>query len=83
VLTQFRLQPPWRLFTRCLICNTVLVPAPDLPPQARPTLPAWSGTPSRRHCPQCGRVYWEGQHTERMRAALCRALGAGPVERSH
>ena len=73
VVGRLDLQPPWRLFTRCLICNTGLLPVvrPDgLPP----------GTPGERldhRCPGCDRVYWEGVHTRRMRAALQRALGQG------
>jgi hypothetical protein len=27
-----------------------------------------------RKCPVCGRVYWHGSHTRRMRAAVDRAL---------
>ena len=50
------------LFTRCLLCNVPLEPAPDV-----------DGMPARR-CPRCGRVYWEGSHTRRMRSALARAL---------
>ncbi len=30
-----------------------------------------------RGCPGCGRVYWEGSHTDRMRRAVNGALGSG------
>jgi len=73
VLAQFRLHPPWRLFTRCLICNTAL--SPPLEPETQPMSPARPVARPRRQCPECGRVYWEGQHTQRMRAALRQALG--------
>jgi hypothetical protein len=52
-----------RLFSRCMVCNTVLETLP--PPE-----------PGRVHsfCPSCGRIYWEGRHTQRMRAFLTRVL---------
>jgi hypothetical protein len=53
------------LFTRCLLCNAPLEPAPDVD---------GVGTTPARRCPRCGRVYWEGSHTRRMRSALARAL---------
>ena len=47
------------LFTRCLLCNAPLHSGEDAGVQ---------------RCPTCGRLYWEGSHTRRMRAALARAL---------
>ncbi|HYR12237.1 MAG TPA: Mut7-C RNAse domain-containing protein [Longimicrobium sp.] len=68
------LAPPAALFTRCPVCNTGLRPATQdeaatLVPEASRGLP---GAVTR--CPGCGRVYWEGSHTRRMREALSRAL---------
>jgi hypothetical protein len=76
VLAKFHLEPPWRLFTRCLLCNTPLLPAesPD-----DPSIGAEGHRESRR-CPSCGRLYWEGLHTRRMRDALRRALGSTVAE---
>ena len=66
-----RLQLNWlyRPFTRCLMCNTVLVEA---------DAEAWNQLPSesRLHvhkllsCFHCAKVYWEGGHVRRMRARL-------------
>ena len=68
------LAPPAAPFTRCAVCNGVLRPAtPDeaaaLVPEASRGLP---GPVSR--CPDCGRVYWEGSHTRRMRQTLSQVL---------
>jgi uncharacterized protein with PIN domain len=74
VMTHFQLQAPRELFTRCLICNAALRSAAadeigsPVPPSAR------ERPESLRRCPSCGRIYWEGAHTRRMRAALERAL---------
>ncbi len=63
-----------RPFTRCLKCNAPLHPADmgeveaRLPPAVRERYQRFST------CPQCGRVFWEGSHWQRMRA-LVDALG--------
>ncbi len=66
-----RLQLNWlhRPFTRCLLCNTLLVDAEGS---------AWEQIPEDTHtyarglsrCEDCGRLYWEGGHVRRMRARL-------------
>ena len=67
------LRPPG-LFTRCLVCNAALEPLPRdeadriLPERAR-ALPGPTCL-----CPSCGRVYWPGSHTWRMRDDLARAV---------
>ncbi len=63
---------PWRerLFERCLRCNVVLIPLPrGSAPPGVPQSVVERGLPLRS-CRQCGRVYWEGSHTARMRATL-------------
>ena len=74
VATELTLPPPLQLFTRCLLCN---VPLEELDArEAQPLLPPGvRGLPGPvRRCPQCGRLYWEGSHVRRMRAALERVL---------
>jgi uncharacterized protein with PIN domain len=68
-----------RLFTRCMVCNACLHQAPwgtvaeSLPPDVR-TDPRVRSAGVQR-CPSCGRVYWEGSHTRRMRRWLERVAG--------
>ncbi|MFN3974704.1 MAG: Mut7-C RNAse domain-containing protein [Dehalococcoidia bacterium] len=63
------LGPP-RPFTRCILCNTPLVPAtPQVvaakaPPYVLHTQRAF------RQCPTCGRLYWRGSHWQRMQHLL-------------
>jgi uncharacterized protein len=74
VVHALALQPPRELFTRCMLCNALLVELTR--EQAAPLLPAGLQDipgPVRR-CPDCGRLYWEGSHVRRMRDALERAL---------
>lgn len=72
VVRRFGLQPSERLFSRCLVCNAEVVPAS--PEEVEALVPPLI---RERHesffrCPNCGRVYWEGSHTRRMRSALTR-----------
>ena len=74
LVLELRLSPPPELFTRCLLCNAALQ-AMD-PAEARPLLPEGVRDlpgPVRR-CPVCGRLYWDGSHVRRMRAAIERVL---------
>jgi uncharacterized protein with PIN domain len=73
VLT-LELEAPGELFTRCLLDNAPLQPVPAQ--EAQPLLPEGVRDlpgPVRR-CPVCLRLYWDGSHVRRMRAALERAL---------
>jgi len=62
------------VFTRCSRCNTALEPlaAGDAAGGVPPAV-VEAGLPLAR-CPECGRVYWEGSHTRRMRGQFSRAL---------
>ena len=74
VVAALALSPPGELFTRCLLCNSPLqelersLAEPLMPPGVR-DIPG-----PVRQCPDCGRLYWDGSHVRRMRAALERVL---------
>lgn len=61
----------WQLrpFSRCLVCNTPLVPATAC---QREQLPegALKVSDEVRYCPHCDKLYWDGSHTRRMRHTL-------------
>ncbi len=62
-------------FSRCTACNAAL--------QRRLAFEASGEVPGRvlravqhlHHCPECGKWYWEGSHTARLRDWLAAALG--------
>ena len=56
-------------FTRCLVDNTPLDPAPPAMAAQVPPLSRAAGGPLRV-CPECGRLYWLGGHVRRMLARL-------------
>ena len=74
LLTHYGLAPPFAPFSRCIACNTPLVPVrkQDVLHKLEPL------TKIHYHefhaCPRCGRVYWRGSHHEHMLDRL-RAMG--------
>ncbi len=56
-------------FSRCLECNTPIIPAN---PAQYAQLPrgALLTSPQVWYCPRCDKVYWEGSHVRRMRHTL-------------
>jgi uncharacterized protein len=64
------LDPTARAFTRCLECNTVLVPrAKDSVEKLVPPY-VFSTQEKFFSCPRCRRVYWPATHHERMLAEI-------------
>jgi uncharacterized protein with PIN domain len=78
VVRALQLEARVRPFTRCRECNvpledaSVAEVAARVPPRIREMYAEF------RHCPGCGRVYWQGSHYDRMRSLLDRTLG-GPA----
>ncbi len=70
ILRVFGLRPPYRAFSRCVMCNAPLVPVPKAEILDR-LLPL-----TRIHyhdfhlCPRCDKVYWPGSHHERMKERI-------------
>jgi uncharacterized protein with PIN domain len=66
-----RFKIDWLLnpFSRCLVCNLQLTPAPKL---ARERLPAavLASVAEINYCRQCDKLYWPGGHVRRMLARL-------------
>jgi uncharacterized protein with PIN domain len=70
VVARFGIGRPPKIFTRCLICNTVLRPARRDEVLANVPVAIRSKTGDFRFCPACRKTYWEGSHTGRMRSML-------------
>ena len=66
-------------FSRCLICNTPLMDAPDGSRERVPENAAGPDDPLY-YCAACDRVYWEGGHVRRMRGQLERWQRRGAKE---
>lgn len=76
VVEAFGLGVRARPLSRCNRCNTPLVAAARA--EAAGRVPSRIAEDRDRflRCPECGRVYWEGTHTARIRRELARALEA-------
>jgi uncharacterized protein with PIN domain len=74
IATRLPLAAPTRLFTRCRICNGVLRPVQRSAVADRVPDRILQRTRDFAECPDCRRAYWEGSHTERMRAVLERVF---------
>lgn len=70
VVGHFNLKTPGKIFTRCLVCNSLLraASAEEIETQAPPR--ARENHDEFYFCASCRRIYWEGAHTRRMRAAI-------------
>lgn len=70
LVTRFEIKKPKELFTRCLVCNTLLrrASAAEIDAGAPPSMR--ENEKNFQFCPNCRKVYWEGSHTRRMREAI-------------
>ncbi len=74
VAARFDLAARARPFTLCLRCNLPLSPATDAEVRAYARPEVLDRYSVFVRCDGCGRIYWEGSHFARMRAALGRML---------
>jgi len=70
IVVHFEIEKPNELFTRCLVCNTLLRNASveEISANAPPNIQ--KNEKKFRFCHNCNRVYWEGSHTRRMRTVV-------------
>lgn len=70
VVRRFDIQKPSELFTRCLVCNTPLRGAHAEEIAANAPAAVREINERFSFCAVCNKVYWEGSHARRMRAAI-------------
>ncbi len=75
VVRRFEIKKPKELFTRCLICNAVLRRANAEEVRANTPQKVRENVQTFYCCPKCGKVYWEGSHTKRMRVVIEEVFG--------
>lgn len=79
VIQRFDLAHSIRVLTRCNACNGVLAPVERSDITDRVPERVLELHDAFTECPGCGRVFWEGSHTPRIRALVKRLL-AGTAE---
>ncbi len=60
-------------FSRCLVCNVLIVEESDPDPEEVPESVVERGLELYR-CPECRRVYWHGSHVERMKGQIANSI---------
>ena len=70
VLQRFGLESGIRLFSRCTVCNSPLGSISREAARDRVPPKVFELHDTFAYCSTCDQVYWEGSHTERMRARL-------------
>ncbi|HEY0428234.1 MAG TPA: Mut7-C RNAse domain-containing protein [Pyrinomonadaceae bacterium] len=70
IVEHFKIEKPPELFTRCLVCNTLLRGASSQEISAAVPPRVLEAQEKFYFCPVCRKVYWQGSHTERMRDAI-------------
>jgi len=67
--------PTALMFTRCVICNVPVVPINKDAVRGKVPDAVYAANEHYTNCPSCGRIYWEGTHTAKLRRRLALLLG--------
>jgi len=78
VIHRFDLSARARLFSRCMRCNTLLVPRDRKDVQGLVPSVVAKAYESFSRCDECGRVFWKGSHWERMKKLAGEVLDGTP-----
>jgi uncharacterized protein with PIN domain len=70
IIRHFNIAKPKELFTRCLVCNTVLRSANAEEIAENMPLDAMENQSEFYYCRNCSKIYWRGSHTRRMQATV-------------
>jgi uncharacterized protein with PIN domain len=74
VVTRLALEGSLHLFGRCTVCNTPVESVDRSLIRDRVPERVWRTQDRFTRCPGCGRIYWEGSHTQRIRARIAAAV---------
>jgi uncharacterized protein with PIN domain len=77
VVSRFALGGRLAPFTRCTVCNHVLVDMPKEAAAGRVPDPVLASHGEFQECPGCGRCYWRGSHLPRLEALVRRMAQPG------
>jgi uncharacterized protein with PIN domain len=70
VITHYNIDYKSGIFTRCLVCNSLLVSIEKEKIKDRVPPYVYSTQDEFDSCPQCGRIYWSGTHRVKMLGML-------------
>jgi uncharacterized protein len=70
VLRRFQLRHHLQPGARCLACNGLVAPVDRQSVRDRVPPDTWAAISDYRQCADCGRVYWQGAHWQRLHALI-------------
>jgi len=71
VLKKFNLKPDEKNhFTRCIVCNTVLVPVPKKDVENKVPPFVFKTQESFVYCSKCDKLYWAGTHVKNLKKKI-------------
>jgi uncharacterized protein with PIN domain len=71
---RIRTVPETKLLSRCIYCNTILDSIPSGLAEGKvPDFVLWRSEEVKK-CPSCGKIYWKGTHSEKIREKLSKVL---------
>ncbi len=70
VVRAFQLEGALRPFRRCRVCNAMLRDVPKEAVAGRIPAPVRAQLERFTECPECGRIFWQGGHYDRLRRIL-------------
>lgn len=70
IVRHFNIPKPEEYFTRCLVCNAALRPAEAEEITENAPAGVQEIHENFSFCARCNKIYWEGSHARRMRAAI-------------
>ena len=70
IVRAFQLECALRPFTRCRVCNAPLRDVPKDAVAGRVPAQVFATLERFTECPECGRIFWQGSHYDRLRRML-------------
>ena len=71
VLKRFNLKPQEKnLFTRCLLCNQLLIPVPKKEVESRVPPFVFKTQENFIYCSKCNKFYWAGTHLKNLKRTM-------------
>lgn len=70
VITYFKLEKEIAPFSRCLLCNEVLVAVPKDAVKGKVPFYIFQTKEKFAYCPKCQKIYWAGSHLKDMQKRL-------------
>jgi len=73
VIEHFKLDKEVNLFTRCIICNEILLRVPKQEVRGKVPFYIFQTKEDFAYCPKCQKIYWAGTHLKNMKQRVIKS----------